>query len=70
MTSKLFIKEEIRVRGKGGVLRLMMQNLIFSQPHHANICHTALVKHGTWYKNYFIRSRNLNLLLNTAQNKF
>lgn len=39
------------------------------QPHHALICYITLVKHGTCHKNYFIKKRILNLLLDNAKNE-
>lgn len=41
----------------------------FLQPH-AHICYATLVKHGACNKNYFIKSRVLNLLLDHSNGGF
>lgn len=81
MTSKPYIKEEIRVsRGKGRSWMAILggnsghcchcSSYSFLQPHNAHKCYTTLVKHGACNKNYFIKNRVLNLPLNNVNNGF
>lgn len=63
--SKLDIKEGISVNQEKG-----RKKLGSSQRHQAHIYYTTLVMPGACCKNYFIRSRIVNGLLNNAKNEF